>query len=725
MNVTLIEAVRPADASGDSENRAPDAWRVRLIRAGLSKNRNNYPLKVLHEAVHLYEGVRALARSDDEHSTGKGKSARNVAGWFTEAKAVPEGIDATLNISEAAPWLKTMLWDAWNRGKKDILGFSHVAEAKAVYSRTADGLVRDVQKIAKVDFVDVVVDPSAGGEIVGLAEATDERNTTMLMEQLLKLIEALSPERFKTIDTAAVTEAEVVKILEAIQQEKAADHKADEKKADDNGDAAEALTAVTEALKSVREEITKIGDAAKETIARDRAVSLTEAVFAESGLPSEALDRVLAMVNGTAKPATKDEIEKFIAAEAKYLGITRGWKGPGSTTGGARITRDSADKWKAALDGLVAGERVVKLSEAQGDTMPAFTSLREAFRVGTGLDPLDGGFTSSLAEAAIQTSTFGGALGDSIRRKMQTEYRLAPYTDWRKVFPVVSVPDFRTNYRPQLGGFPTLPTVSQNAAYVEATALPGEFTAQYAVTKYGALQAITMEAIVNDDIGFVQKVPVKLGRAAARTLDTKVYLPLTGNGNVGYTLNGPTGDGAAVALFVAGASRGAAGVGNLGSASLSPAAIMAGRLVIMKQLEPNSGGAPLNLQPRFLLIPPDLESLAFELCYSQGQPTLATGDNQLRPNFIQKFGLEYVVIPQATDTNDWYLATDSKDIPTLEVGFLGGREDPELFIQDIPTGDVSATTGGMFSADRIVYKVRHIYGVGVMDFRGLYKSVVA
>jgi len=59
------------------------------------------------------------------------------------------------------------------------------------------------------------------------------------------------------------------------------------------------------------------------------------------------------------------------------------------------------------------------------------------------------------------------------------------------------------------------------------------------------------------------------------------------------------------------------------------------------------------------------------------------------------------------------------DVPTIEIGFLNGREEPELFVQDEPTN------GSMFSNDKITYKVRHIYGGAVLDYRGLQGNVVA
>ena len=53
-------------------------------------------------------------------------------------------------------------------------------------------------------------------------------------------------------------------------------------------------------------------------------------------------------------------------------------------------------------------------------------------------------------------------------------------------------------------------------------------------------------------------------------------------------------------------------------------------------------------------------------------------------------------------------------------GFLGGREEPELFVQDMPN------VGSMFSNDKLTYKIRHIYGGNVLvdGFKFTTKAVV-
>jgi hypothetical protein len=77
-----------------------------------------------------------------------------------------------------------------------------------------------------------------------------------------------------------------------------------------------------------------------------------------------------------------------------------------------------------------------------------------------------------------------------------------------------------------------------------------------------------------------------------------------------------------------------------------------------------------------------------------------------------------VPIWYGTDTNDWTVYADPLDIPGIQIGFLGGQEEPELFIQDMPN------VGSMFSNDKVTWKVRQIYGGNVLDFRAFVKSVV-
>jgi len=72
-----------------------------------------------------------------------------------------------------------------------------------------------------------------------------------------------------------------------------------------------------------------------------------------------------------------------------------------------------------------------------------------------------------------------------------------------------------------------------------------------------------------------------------------------------------------------------------------------------------------------------------------------------------------------TDVTDWAISADMNDIPGIEIGFVNGQQEPELFVQDMPN------VGSMFTNDQVTYKIRHVYGGAVKEFRGWFKEVVA
>ena len=78
-----------------------------------------------------------------------------------------------------------------------------------------------------------------------------------------------------------------------------------------------------------------------------------------------------------------------------------------------------------------------------------------------------------------------------------------------------------------------------------------------------------------------------------------------------------------------------------------------------------------------------------------------------------------IVVPQFTTAYQWYLLADPAQIESIEIGFLNGREEPELLVQDNPTA------GAVFTNDAISYKVRHIYGLGWLDYRGAFAALPA
>ncbi|MDD3444266.1 MAG: hypothetical protein PHS60_02555, partial [Zavarzinia sp.] len=299
----------------------------------------------------------------------------------------------------------------------------------------------------------------------------------------------------------------------------------------------------------------------------------------------------------------------------------------------------------------------------------------------------------ALMREALDSQSWDVVLGDAIHRRLIADYRSQTDLDMWKLLTGTPVPvaDFRNQERARYGGYGDLPAVAEAADYLALTS-PDDEGAKYAVTKRGGLETVTLEMIKNDDVGALARIPTRLSRAAKRTLAKFVLDFLRMNPAIYDTKS----------LFHA-------DHGNLGAAALSDASFAAARLAMKAQAEPGSA-EKLGVGPRYLWVPDVLEQTARDMFRR---------DTNLDETFVQSLKPTIVPVWYWTDANDWVATADVRDIPLIEIGFLDGDEEPTLLVQDSPT------SGSMFAADKITYKIRHIYGGAVLDYRGAYKAVVA
>ena len=123
----------------------------------------------------------------------------------------------------------------------------------------------------------------------------------------------------------------------------------------------------------------------------------------------------------------------------------------------------------------------------------------------------------------------------------------------------------------------------------------------------------------------------------------------------------------------------------------------------------------LALEKPILWVPRGLRGTALQLKNSEFNPEGAErAINALRDSF------DPIVSPYLRgDENNYYASANPSDVEGIEVGFLNGREDPEILVQDQPT------VGNVFIYDTIRYKVRHEYGGAVVDFRAFAGAIVS
>lgn len=675
-------------------------WRVQIIQAGVSKNKTEYPLSVLHSRAGLYEGVPAYYGKAEGHPTERGFDA--VAGYIVDPKPNPKGIEATFAINRGKPELRESFmqgWQVYQKTGRMPFGFSHVVPAgkyRVSVKQLAEGTVRRIEDFTEVESVDIVMRPSAGGELLGLVAAVDARQerSVQVMDELVRRLRA--GER--------LSEAELQQVRGELSPE-------DYAAALEAGiDARQNATATVDTR--VLDEATKAVEAAEQRIKLLECRSLLAEKLTEAkSLPEAVKDNIRIDFNGRvfeAEELTK-RIERDTAMAAKLLEAA-GASIP--NTGSVEVTSDQSDKWRKAMDGLISGRAV--------DGVKPFRTLKEAYRImvpaGRKLEYIDPRLSRLVLgeaqgyipadwslEESIDTSTFDQILGDSITRRMIQEYQYPQYQSWRLIAaPPVPLTDFRTQRRVRMGGYGDLPKVLQGAPYQPLNS-PTDEEATYAPEKHGGTEDLTIEMIANDDVGAVRRIPVNLGRAAARTLYKAVWVT-TIQGNATCTYDSTT-------LFHA-------NHGNTDTKALSAANLLAVENAMRDQTNLNSTDVlGAGNMPVLLVIPNELRDTAHKLVVSNAAVT--SNEDATTPNIFRGRYREPVVIDEWTDATDWFAFADPSQTPVLEVGFMDGREEPELFVQD------QQTSGSVFSADKLTYKIRHIWAIGVIDHRGAYRNVVA
>lgn len=282
------------------------------------------------------------------------------------------------------------------------------------------------------------------------------------------------------------------------------------------------------------------------------------------------------------------------------------------------------------------------------------------------------------------TSDFPILLAGAVNRTLRDSYAQAPQT-WRPLGQQTTVPDFRATTRVALGDISALEEVKEHGEYKYGKL--DEDGAPIRVTKFGKIIALTWEAIVNDDLGALTRIPRAYGLAAAQTESNLVWNLLLSNPN--YT------DGKAI--FVADHGNLAGSGGAINTTTLGAA-----RAAMRKQQ--SKAGAFLNVEPRYLVVGPDKELEAFQFTSSNYVPAKNADINDSRNTSL------IVIVDARITGNQWYLFTEPGLVDTFEYAYLEGEQ-----------GVFTETREG-FEVDGVEIKARLVFGAAWIDFRGAYKN---
>jgi ATP-dependent protease ClpP protease subunit len=292
--------------------------------------------------------------------------------------------------------------------------------------------------------------------------------------------------------------------------------------------------------------------------------------------------------------------------------------------------------------------------------------------------------------AAMTTSDF-----PSIFRDVQNKTLLRAYTEYPATWPVwtnrTTATDFKEQYGISLSNAPDLKLVNQAGEYTYGELSDNQES--YRLFKFGRLLMLTWEMIINDDLRALVRYPQLMGNAARRKESDYVYDLLVSN----PTMNDGTN------LFHADHN-------NLATANLDVVGqdgLEAGRAAMRKQK--GMQGENLDLRPAFLLVPVAQETTSEVLLRSRGSLDAEANAGVVNPWYNR---LAPVAEPRLDDDSvkSWYLTADPNQADTIEVAYLDGYEAPTIDEQE------------EFTRDALTWKVRHVFGAGVMDHRTFWKN---
>jgi hypothetical protein len=670
---------------------APGKWLVRLIAAGKSLNGNVYSRDVLTEAVPLFEG-----RAINLYEAGSGRKShlpdrilQAVQGGFIQATVgVLKGVrwdDAYQGlIAEAVlveGWFSKLLEKiAEAAGAVKAFGLSIRADGAAL----VEGGQRLVQKITAVHSVDVVTTPAAGGAFLEpLIEEVlreEQKESDMDPKQLAELVRQALAEALGGI--TPLSEERVTQIVaEAVAT------------------AVKGATSDLEAQKTALAEALKQAETAKAEAAQEKLIgrvrTMCDTVMsAYSEATRGAVVSVVMM-----ESAAEDDDEKIRGRVKAFADALPKPVGP---AGRVQVLRESIDKLAAGMAGLmgVATQEEAKIG-------PAFRGLRHAYREYTNDSDMVGDAFAALREDVQLSTSFTVALGNAMHRRLMREFNAEPWNELRLVTPPFdNLNDFRARNVISIGGAEDIPQITGEVDPYEPRTLPGEESSSYSPDRYGELFLISWVKYRNDDIRLVIRELDDWALAARRTRAKAIFGALCGTVTMDYD---------STALFDATHS-------NTAATSFGYDAIVAGDLALFGQTKPHTDGEKLRTRIKdggLMVIPIDLEQTAAELLKARGVPGSDYNDGSATEGWFgpPEDRLQRVVVnPFAASSTYWYLQANPQRFETIVLGFLDGRQEPELLSAN------SEQSFDMWFRDAMAWKIRYVFGVKTVSHRYVYRG---
>lgn len=407
----------------------------------------------------------------------------------------------------------------------------------------------------------------------------------------------------------------------------------------------------------------------------------------------------------------EDEAPDYISKGASVASVRKSIleglkKSNGAHTTGIHITEGEADKFiKAAGDALVLRSGVQAKKVADGASDLRSMSLRSLaieclsrFH-GENINKLNRESSDSLfskleRDFANPTSAFSSILDNAINKTIVELYAAVP-TTFEKITTVGTLTDFKESkdHEYLVGGAGELLLVPENGE-LKADKPQDQLLPKRKLDTYGRQFTMTRQAFINDDIGFISKVPGLYAQKAKKTIDKQVYQMLFNNSTI---FDGKT-------LFHNDHK-------NLIATGSKPTQASIQEIITAMQKQTDPFGDAIYMTPKAIVVPVGY-GFDLKVIFHSAQVT-GSSNNDVNP--LYNSNIEIVESPvlnvlAGSNACPWFMIADPTSAKGIQVDYLNGQTSPTIRRSEKP-----GTLG-------FVWDIYMDWGITAVDYRGIAKN---
>ena len=307
------------------------------------------------------------------------------------------------------------------------------------------------------------------------------------------------------------------------------------------------------------------------------------------------------------------------------------------------------------------------------------------------------------------TSDFPLLLGNIQHKALISRFNGFP-SSWKMFTAQSNLSDFKTADRIVLSEAPDLLEVAEGGAYKDSKISEKRY--QIGLKTFGRTWTVGRKVIINDDLNAILTIPNMYGRATVRTL-VKAILEILKGGVNAY-------DGASLFALRTSTTRNYNADVSLANTAAGMAAVAACMTQIQSQTDPDTGQL-LGISPKYLLTGLTLAPIAQQLVKSAQIEVVSTAGGGKYNPIASLIPIAEPLLDSVLGTSWWAVLADPSECPVIEVGFLDGKQEPDILVKGATMHSVAG--GGEdpygYDFDDLNYKIRHDWAIAAGMYQGI------